>query len=445
MIYPQHIEGKYRDLKNMSMTIALFVYFIASWITWDRGHELPNQAIFMDIANRKAYIFAIQIWPDELYYITGILILAALGLFIVTSLYGRLWCGYFCPHTVFVDLFVKIEHWIIGDRNARIRFAQLPMNSDKFKKLFIMHSIWLIIGFSFAFGWVCYFYQARDLVNDLLNAKVSTNSALWLIGLTFSTYFFAGFIRQRVCLYMCPYGRFQSAMLEDNTLIVTYHDNRGEPRGKNAEGDCIDCNKCVVVCPMDIDIRNGLQLGCIGCGLCVDACNSVMKKIGKDEDLISYSGLNVVNKKKSRRQLRVKTILFAAIFILVSLGMLYLVTHKSTMRLDVIKDRSSLFTMLKDGYIRNTYSMHIGNRTMEDKEFELYVEGLTDVSIKLQGISEYQKTHEIIAPKGKDFYISLFIKASPQNNNSDIQLILLDKSSGKKYIQNTKFIITLNK
>jgi cytochrome c oxidase accessory protein FixG len=420
MIYPQHISGKYRSLKDYSNIALLLIYFLGSWIRWPRGMGEPSQAILMDLEHRIAYIFGIEIWPEELYYLTGILILAALGLFFITSLFGRIWCGYTCPHTVFVDLFVKVETYFQGDRNARIKLDNAYMSFDKFIRKLATHLSWVVIAFSFAFGWVCYFYDAPSLVYDLYNFKVTTGGLTWLLGLTTSTYLFAGFIRERVCTYMCPYGRFQSAMLDNDTTVVTYHDWRGEPRGKldpNSNlGDCIDCGKCIVVCPMGIDIRNGLQLACIGCGLCIDACNSVMEKINRPLYLIGYDSVNsikakMLNKPYKRKFFHTKTTLFGAIFLLVSSLLLYSLFNKEPLKISILHDRAVLFTTLPDGTIRNGYTLKLFNRTLKTKKFLLSIKGIAEASIKLQGFAqEYAPTHELIVGPDEELEIIIFIK-----------------------------------
>lgn len=425
MIYPQAIFGKFRKLKDYSMLGLLFIYFGSSWIRWDRGEHLPNQAILMDLPNRKAYLFSIEIWPDELYYITGLLIIAAIALFFVTSLFGRIWCGYTCPHTVFVDLFLKVEHYFQGDRNARIKLDQQPMDKEKFKKKFSTHITWLIIGFSFAFGWVCYFYNAPKLIHDILHLQVTAPALSWLIGLTLSTYLFAGWVRERVCTYMCPYGRFQSAMLDNNSNVVTYHDWRGEPRGnpKNSStGDCIDCGKCVVVCPMGIDIRNGLQMACIGCGLCVDACNSVMERIGKPLDLISYESITSTEDKKKghkthKKIFSLKTIIFIQVLIIVSGFTLHSLINKSTFRFDVLRDREALFTILPDGSIRNIYTLKMQNRRHEVEEIHIKVSNLPNAKIKTQGEGEiYLDSISLSLEPEQELEIKTFLKTDIKTN-----------------------------
>ena len=415
-IYPQSISGKYRKIKDYAGAALLFFYFICSWIRWERDNGLTDQAILIDLPNRKAYLFAIEIWPEELYYITAILICAALGLFFITALYGRIWCGYTCPHTVFVDIFNKIELYFQGDRNARIKLDSQPMDKNKFIKKLKTHLAWIFVGFLFAFGWVCYFYDAPTLLIDIFFFQVTPAALSWLVGLTFSTYFFAGWIRERVCIYMCPYGRFQSAMIDNDTATVTYHEWRGEPRGKaDSGGDCIDCNKCVVVCPMGIDIRDGLQLPCIGCGLCIDACNSVMEKIGKPLDLIGYDSVNSSLAKQKGTWIKKKfwqfrTVLFALILtIVVSVTIISLLT-KAPLKVTIIHDRDVLFTTLPDGSIRNKYIVKIFNKQSQSKSILISASGLDDSKMKTLEMNDYAEKFQFeLAPEDQRELV-VFIK-----------------------------------
>lgn len=453
MIYPQSITGKFRTIKNYSSVALLLIYFLGSWLRWSRGAAEPDQAIFMDLVHRRAYIFGLEIWPEELYYLTFMLILAALGLFFVTSLFGRIWCGYTCPHTVFVELFTKTASFFQGDRNARMKLDSSPMTNDKFIKKLATHISWAFIAFSFAFGWVCYFYDAPTLAKDLWNFQVTSGGLTWLVSLTISTYLFAGFIKERVCLYMCPYGRFQSAMLDNDSALVTYHDWRGEPRGKydpsGNSGDCIDCGKCVVVCPMGIDIRNGLQLACIGCGLCVDACNSVMERLGRPLNLIGYDSINsthdqMAGKPHKKRLFHTKTILFGAMFVIIATLLLYSLAHKEEFRLVAIHDRAVLFTPLPDGTIRNGYTLKFFNKSPDVQNLILSVRGLDDASIKLQGFEQdYASSHNIRVKVDQELELMIFVKApkdllkTPRNS---ISFEIINTENRKTYTVNTVFI-----
>ncbi len=445
-VYSQLFPGKFRNIKNWANFSLLLVYFGCSWIPWYREGLITNQALFIDLPKRRAYFFFIEIWPDEVYYITAILILAALGLFIFTSIFGRLWCGYTCPQTVFTDIFIYIETFFQGDRNARIKLDSELMSLNKFIRKFSTYGMWLITAFFFAYGWACYFYGARELTHDLLQAKVSENGTTWLLYLTATTYLFAGIMRDRVCTYFCPYGRFQSAMLDKYTSLVTYHDWRGEPRGhkynrdKNSDnydykrgdhentsdlvvksqktliqdildsqiiqqGDCIDCGKCVHSCPMGIDIRDGLQMKCIGCGLCIDACDSVMKKLNRPTGLIAYDSIVTSNMKKHglfvkswSNIFQTKVIAYGVIFIIAEAVLLYSFMHKSSYRILIDKERSPLFIHTADNRIRNIYNVNILNRTAKPQDLELLVQSdLQGLEFAIQkGMNSHYVNHEDI-------------------------------------------------
>ena len=266
------------------------------WLRWERGPGVPDQAVLIDMPGRRAYFFWIEIWPQEIYYLTALLILAAFGLFLVTSIGGRVWCGFTCPQTVWTDLFMWVERLIEGDRGARIRLDKAPLNRAKVAKKGLKHGAWLLIAAATGGAWIMYFNDAPTVTRAILTGEASF-AVYFFFGLfTATTYLLAGWAREQVCTYMCPWPRFQAALLDEESYVVTYQKWRGEPRGPHRKGqdwqgrgDCIACNQCVAVCPMGIDIRDGLQLECIGCGLCVDACNDVMRRVDRPLDLIALS------------------------------------------------------------------------------------------------------------------------------------------------------------
>ena len=448
-LYPQSISGKHRDVKNKLNILLLCLYFFASWIRWDRGEGLPSQAMMIDLPSRKIYFFALQIWSDEIYFITIILILSALGLFIFTSLYGRLWCGYTCPQTVFTDIFLKVEEFFQGDRNSRIKLDESYLNREKLVKKSLTYLTWTLISFVFAFSWVSYFYDVFDLYKDVFNLSASNSAVIWLISLTFTTYLFAGFLREKVCIYMCPYGRFQSAMIENSTKVVTYDYRRGEPRAKISEnkGDCIDCYKCVLVCPTGIDIRDGMQMECIGCGLCIDACNQVMDKIGKEQNLILYTSANYLenkNVKKGRlkKVLEFKNILYiTGFFIVFSLAIISLIS-KSYLNISILKERSPLFTMTPNGDIRNTFYLKIQNKSLKRKRLELYIEDLKPYVIKIQGIEENCLEHSCyinLDPELENDF-KIFIWSKNKIHEKNFSFVFRDFGDNKIYKEKNLFI-----
>jgi cytochrome c oxidase accessory protein FixG len=448
-LYPQSISGKHRAVKNKLNILLLCLYFFASWIRWDRGEGLPNQAMMIDLPSKKIYFFALHIWSDEIYFITIILILSALGLFIFTSLYGRLWCGYTCPQTVFTDIFLKVEEFFQGDRNSRIKLDESYLNREKLVKKSLTYLTWTLISFVFAFSWVSYFYDVFDLYKDIFNLSASNSGVIWLISLTFTTYLFAGFLREKVCIYMCPYGRFQSAMIENSTKVVTYDYKRGEPRAKINEnkGDCIDCYKCVLVCPTGIDIRDGMQMECIGCGLCIDACNQVMDKIGKEQNLILYTSANSLenkNVKKGRlkKVLEFKNILYiTGFFIVFSLAVISLIS-KSDLNISILKERSPLFTMTPNGDIRNTFYLKIQNKSLKRKRLELYIEDLKPYVIKIQGIEENCLEHSCYINLDQELEndFKIFIWSKNKIHEKNFSFVFRDFGDNKIYKEKNLFI-----
>ena len=437
-IYPRRVWGKYRKLKWVAMLTLLAIYYLTPWIRWDRGAGVPDQAILIDIHNSRAYFFGIEIWPQEVYFITGILVLAAVGLFFVTSLFGRVWCGYACPQTVWTDLFVWVERIVQGDRNARQRLDQQKWNFEKIYKKLLTHFIWLIIGVCTGGAWVFYFNDAPTLFDQIIHLSVPFKVWIWILCLTLSTYIMAGFAREQVCKYMCPYARFQSAMFDKDTLIITYDEQRGEPRHKGAaktegKGDCIDCGFCEVVCPQGIDIRNGLQMDCIACGLCVDACNNVMDKLKLPKGLIRYDTQNHIQNQTKFRLLRPRTIYYAAILSFVAALMIYGLATRTSLDLHVLHDRNPLFVQLSDGAIRNSYTIKILNKTHIDKNFELKITGLPNSHFRIQ-----PEKIEVLADSVGQFRV--FLSAEDTEPRQDIDFMITDTVTGNKVSTQTIFI-----
>lgn len=444
-IYPKRTWGRYRKIKWLVMLVTLGIYYLAPFIRWDRGANAPDQAILIDMPARRAYFFFIEIWPQEVYYLTGILILAAVVLFFITSLAGRVWCGYLCFQTVWTDLFVWVERIVQGDRNARKKLDEGPWNFTKIRKKLLTHLIWLVIGVCTGGAWVFYFNDAPTLLEQILHLDVSWNVLGWVIALTLSTYLMAGFAREQVCTYMCPYARFQSAMFDRDTLIIGYDTKRGEVRGKlkdrennPAQGDCIDCSLCVQVCPMGIDIREGLQYECIACGLCVDACNGVMEKIGLPKGLIRYDTTTNQEARDAGQKvgdvwshiLRLRTFYYIAIMTMVGGIMLYSLLTRSSLEMHVLHDRNPLLVKLSDGSIRNGYNITIMNKTHEDKDYTLTLEDIDyqDMTIKAAGHQIDEAIH-VFADQVAHFRV--FVVADEQDvQRREVQFILRDNQTG---------------
>jgi len=400
-IYPQKVHGTFRRIKWALLLITLGIYYVLPFVRWSRGPHEPTQAVLVDLAHHRFYFFFIELWPQEVYYFTGLLILAALILFLMNAVAGRMWCGYLCPQTVWTDLFMAVERVIEGDRRERMHRDAGPLTAERAMRKFAKHTVWVVIAWWTGGAWVLYFADAPTLVKELatFTAPMTAYGAIGV--LTFTTYVLAGHMREQVCLYMCPWPRIQAALTDENALNVTYRYDRGEPRisvkraallravGDRA-GDCIDCDQCVVVCPTGVDIRDGANLGCIQCGLCIDACDTVMRKIGRPERLIAYdTDVNIERRLKGLtpviRIVRARTLLYTALIAIVGGVMLYALVGRSHYGLAVIHDRNPLYVRLSDGSIRNAYTVRFVNKDAEEREFSLGVSGLDAASVDIVG------------------------------------------------------------
>jgi len=384
-IFPKAIDGFYRRLKWGVMAVTLAIYWITPWIRWDRGPYAPNQAVLVDLAHRRFFWFSIEIWPHEFYYVAGLLVMAGIGLFLVTATVGRAWCGYACPQTVWTDLFLHVERWVDGDRNAQIKLRSAPLGPGKIVKRVTKHGIWLTIAFLTGGAWCFYFTDAPTLGKGLFDGSAPAVAWTTIGILTATTYVFGGWMREQVCIYMCPWPRIQGAMLDEKSLIVTYKDWRGEPRthglkraaeeslGVEPVGDCIDCQACVQVCPTGIDIRNGPQLACITCALCIDACDTVMAKVGRPRGLIDYATFDDCEIERKggvpvpvrKTLLRSRTLLYFGLWGAVGVAMLISLGARVRLDISVAQDRNPLFVQLSDGSVRNAYTIKV--RNMEDR------------------------------------------------------------------------------
>ncbi|MEQ8824642.1 MAG: cytochrome c oxidase accessory protein CcoG [Filomicrobium sp.] len=409
-IHPKRARGLFRNLKWLVMALTLGFYYLMPWVRWDRGPALPDQAFLIDFANQRLFFGPLEIWAQEFYYITGLLILGSLLLFLVTALAGRVWCGYACPQTVWTDLFIAVERFIQGDRNARLRLQKAPWTFDKIWKLTATHSTWLLISLVTGGALVFYFRDAPTLAHELLTGTAPEIAYVFLGVFTASTYLLGGLAREQVCIYMCPWPRIQGAMFDDHSMLVTYRGHRGEPRGPHKKGetwegrgDCIDCKQCVVVCPMGIDIRDGAQLECIHCALCIDACNEIMDKIGRPRNLIAYDTFHNLEAAETGKTAPVKvfrprTILYMVLIPAVMALMTYGWMNRSELQLNVLRDRNPLFVRLSDGGIRNGYTVKILNKRHDTRSFKIGVEGLpSGISAPKIDIVGFQENDPTIA------------------------------------------------
>jgi cytochrome c oxidase accessory protein FixG len=405
-VYPQHVSGTFRRIKWVLMAICLSVYYFLPFVRWDRGIGAPNQAVLVDLPNSRFYFFFIELWPQEVYYFTGLLILAALTLFLMNAVGGRIWCGYLCPQTVWTDVFYAVERMVEGDRRERMKkdadTDKGGMKLQRFAEILLKHSIWLMIAWWTGGAWVLYFNDAPTLVTQLVTFQAPMIAYIWIAILTGTTYLLAGFAREQVCVYMCPWPRIQAALTDEWALNVTYKRDRGEDRtslkkaaelraaGKHA-GDCIDCYQCVAVCPTGIDIRDGSQLDCIQCGLCIDACDTVMTKIGRPTRLIGYDNdINIHRRAEGKSEIykivRPRTIAYAAIIAFVGGVMLYALLTRSMLDINVLHDRNPIAVRLSDGSIRNAYTVRLLNKRNFDRVVALDVDGPANAVVHVVGV-----------------------------------------------------------
>ncbi len=399
-IHPKRAKGTFRTIKWWVMIVTLGIYYFSPWIRWERGPGIPDQAILVDIANSRFYFFFIEIWPQEVYYITGLLVLAAIALFLVTSTAGRIWCGYTCPQTVWVDLFLVVERFFEGERNARIKLDKASWSSAKIFKKIAKHITWLVIAVLTGGAWVFYMNDAPTLMHQLIAFDAPLTTYFWILLLTFTTYLLGGFAREQVCTYMCPWPRIQAVMMDEDSLAVMYRSDRGEPRAPHKKndtwddrGDCIQCRQCVVVCPMGIDIRDGMQLECIQCSLCIDACDTVMEQIGRPKGLITYDSLaNFERREKEEPEkihiVRPRTLLYTIFMIVLGGSIIWGLTHRSNLEVNVLRDRNPLFVQLSSGDIRNGYTVKILNKTHDIRKFSLSITGLKNYDMRVVGVQE---------------------------------------------------------
>lgn len=400
-IFPRRISGPFRNLKWWLLALMLGIYYITPWLRWDRGPALPDQAVLLDLAHRRFFFFFIDIWPHEFYFVAGLLVMAGLGLFLFTSALGRVWCGYACPQTVWTDLFILVERWIEGDRNARLRLhRQKKWDARKVRLRVTKWIAWFLIALATGGAWVFYFTDAPTLMANLVTGQAGAVAYTTILVLTGTTFAFGGFAREQICIYACPWPRIQAAMMDEDTLTVGYREWRGEPRGKHRKaegaetlGDCIDCNACVNVCPMGIDIRDGQQLACITCALCIDACDDVMAKIGKPRGLIDYLALSDETRERAGHTprpiwshvFRPRVIVYTVLWSLVGVGLVVALFLRPDVEMTVAPVRNPTFVVLSDGSIRNTYDVRLRNKHGEDRPYALSIDDNAALTISLEG------------------------------------------------------------
>ena len=406
-VYPREVKGTFATLRRIAMFVLLGAFYMGPWLTWDN-----RQAILFDLPARKFYIFGMTLWPQDFIYLALLLIVLAVSLFFFTALAGRLWCGYACPQTVWTEAFTWIELAIEGDRGKRIKLDKAPWTFDKIRKKTLKQFCWIALALFTGFSFVGYFSDIRQLTSNLLSLNAGGWEYFWVLFYGFATYGNAGFMREQVCKYMCPYARFQGAMFDRDTLIITYDNERGEPRGGRRRGsdakaqglgDCVDCTMCVQVCPTGIDIRKGLQYECIACAACIDACDTIMDKVGSPRGLIRYSTERALEH-KSYRLIRPRTLVYTGILTVLLATLVTTITLRKPVIMDVIRDRNALYRDVGRQGIENSYTIRVINKHNEDHDYELSVAGIeqmqiqTDTRFSLDGESVMTLPVSIVVP-----------------------------------------------
>jgi cytochrome c oxidase accessory protein FixG len=394
-IYPREIQGRYASLRWFFVWLTQLVFYGFPWLQWN-----GRQAVLFDLAARKFYIFGIVLWPQDFIYLAALLIICAYSLFLFTAIFGRVWCGFACPQTVYTEIFMWFERKIEGDRSTRMRLDRQPMSAAKFARKTTKHLVWISFALWTGYTFVGYFTPIRVLSQEIVTLSLGPWEWFWVLFYGFATYGNAGWMREQVCKYMCPYARFQSAMFDKDSLIITYDQERGEPRGVRGKSDtaanqslgaCIDCSMCVQVCPTGIDIRNGLQYECIGCGACVDACNLVMDKIGAPRGLVRFWTDHAMKFRWTSAQIlrhafRPRVLIYSTILLTIVVVFFATLLTRTPLKMDVIRDRGSLGREVEDGMIENVYRLQIMNTDEAPHRYKLTVEGIP--SIHIQGGNE---------------------------------------------------------
>jgi cytochrome c oxidase accessory protein FixG len=386
-IYPREVRGRYATLRNLAVWVLLGIYYLLPWVSWE-----GRQAVLFDLPARKFYIFGLTFWPQDFFLMAWLLIIAALTLFFVTAIAGRLWCGYACPQTVWTEAFLWMERIAEGNHSQRRKLDRGPWTREKVLRKGAKQFLWIGFALWTGFTFVAYFTPAAELGPKLLSLSAGPWENFWVLFYGFATYGNAGLLREQVCKYMCPYARFQSAMFDKDTMIISYEERRGEPRGGRKRaidhkaaglGDCIDCNMCVQVCPTGIDIREGLQIECIACAACVDVCNEVMGRMRYPQGLIRYSTHHAMEEQRPVRVFRPRVTIYGALLLALLAGFATAVVNRSTLIVDVIRDRNVLYRELPGGMVENVYTVTFVNKTEVERRYELSVRGLEGVALSL--------------------------------------------------------------
>ena len=398
-IYPRSVTGLFARWRWAFVWLTQIVFYGLPWVQWN-----DRQGVLFDLASRRFYIFGYVLYPQDFIYLTGLLVVSALSLFLFTAIAGRLWCGFACPQTVYTEIFLWIERHVEGDRNARMKLDGQTMTLEKFVKKASKHFLWGALAMWTGFTFVGYFTPIQELGLEFLQTRMGSWEVFWTFFYAFATYGNAGFMREQVCKYMCPYARFQSAMFDKDTMIVSYDAERGEPRGSRGRkvdfkakglGACVDCNLCVQVCPTGIDIRQGLQYECIGCAGCVDVCDSVMDKMGYERGLIKFTTQNAIAKgwtrsQTLRRVLRPRVLVYGTILAALTMGLAISLAMRTPLKVDIVRDRATLARIVPGGKLENVYQLQIMNATEKPQRYRISAEGLPGLAVASENETEVE-------------------------------------------------------
>lgn len=413
-IYPREVHGLFANLRLLGVLVLLGIYYGLPWLRWE-----GRQAVLLDLPARQFHIFGTTFWPQDFFYLAVLLIIAGLSLFFFTALAGRLWCGYACPQTVWTEVFLWIERKIEGDRPKQIKLDKAPWSAYKIFIKGSKHTIWILFSLYTGFTLVGYFTPITELTSQTANLGLGPWQTFWILFYGFATYGNAGWLREQVCIYMCPYARFQSAMFDDDTLIISYDEQRGEPKGSRRRradhralglGDCIDCGLCVQVCPTGIDIRDGLQYECIGCAGCIDVCNQIMEKMNYPKGLIRYTTENAMQEDKAVHILRPRIFIYGALLLAMSIGLLYSISQRVPLELDIIRDRNTLYRETREGLVENIYTLKIINKDTVEHSYRLEVSGL-------DGMELINKRGTLDVDPGTVLNVPIALRIDPVNLN----------------------------
>lgn len=454
-IYPREIKGRFQSLRNACVIALLGLYYVVPWIHW-KG----RQAVLFDLPARKFHIFELTLWPQDFFLLALLLILAGLSLFFFTAIAGRVWCGFACPQTVWTEAFIWMERWVEGSRAKQMKLSAMPWNATKIRKRVTKQFLWITFSLFTGLTFVGYFSPMRELVSDFFTFSIAGWSLFWVLFYGFATYGNAGFMREQVCKYMCPYARFQSAMFDKDTLIIAYDEKRGEPRSRGkkrksesaqSSGDCIDCGLCVQVCPTGIDIRDGLQYECIACAACIDACDEVMAKVDLPPGLIRYSSeSHDQGSDKTIKQivLRPRVIIYASLLGLVFAGFIAAIVMRSSFQVDIMRDRNAMYRWNGDSAIENSYQVRLMNKSHSAQQYTIAATGLDGATVRWGKAEADTLSPRVEAGDIGEFNVVVALDASSDYRRSQRVDLVISEVNGEDpetVVEETRFLAPAKK